>query len=1151
MDNQASLPLRVLLVEDSTSDTQLILRQLERDGLTVECRRVDNEADFRAALSWTPDLILSDYSLPNFNGLRALQITKQQGLDIPFILVSGAVGEDVIVNVIKQGADDYVMKDRLTRLGSAIHNALEQKRLREEKKRSDDALHESQERYRLITQYTEDIIWTMDMDLHFTYISPSLERALGYTSSEIMALPFESFLTPESLANGLNAFAEEIEKAQPQPDPSYARVLEMEYRRKDHSTFWVEMKFSFFRDANGQPTGILGVGRDLARRKQMEEDLVKAEAKYRTLVEQIPPIVYIAGLEQHVGVTYVSPQIKTLGFTQEEWLADPTLWFRRIHPEDQQRVMADIERNKGSHSPFQSEYRLTTRDGNTRWFLDEAMDVVDGNGVPLFRQGFMLDITARKNAEEALASRERYLVMLNNMTRAILLSKDFDSTLYTLAENLAKLIDADDCFIARWDDERQTVTPVAGTMNLEGPRPSYRDTQPEDLKMVLSVLNVRHALAADDAYNSPYVNLKLAKELRLSSALGIPLIAGEHKLGAAVIVFKEPHHFTPDEIEHAEQAGDQIALALWNFQQGTEIQQRLRESTTLGKIERALSESERIGTGEVLQLIVDSARELMPHAEKSVIHLLDVEEQTLQARAVSGFDDQERENKGFRMRLGEGIAGRVIHEGITINIGDVGTNPNFLPSESTPSFQSLLVAPVKGSGQQIGTISVQSNQPNAFTNKDADLLKALAVQAAIAIENTRLFETTQQSLKEVNILYQISRGLAASLDADQLIRDTIALLQQFFGYYHVQIYLLDPETRELVVKHGSGYIGNQLLQSGHHIPAGDGIVGHVAETGEPFVTNNVDAVVFFKRNPLLPQTQSEIAVPIKIGQHVSGILDIQQIAPHRFADNDLQLMTAIADQLAVVLQKANLYSTLQTSLQQEQMIRSQLLQSERLALVGRLLASVSHELNNPLQAIQNALFLLKEEAGLSEQGHQDLGIVLSETERMAALIERLRSAYRPIRDKDFQPVQLNNLIEDVYALISTHMRHKGIVFEFIPDPDLLEVSGISDQLRQVVLNLFLNAIEVMGPGGRLTVQTQNLIEQNEVLFTVKDTGPGIEAEILPRIFDAFITSKHTGTGLGLTITHDILQQHRGRISAENNPEGGAIFHVWLPMYEKE
>jgi len=138
----------------------------------------------------------------------------------------------------------------------------------------------------------------------------------------------------------------------------------------------------------------------------------------------------------------------------------------------------------------------------------------------------------------------------------------------------------------------------------------------------------------------------------------------------------------------------------------------------------------------------------------------------------------------------------------------------------------------------------------------------------------------------------------------------------------------------------------------------------------------------------------------------------------------------------------------------------------------------------------------------------------------------------------------------VYALIATHMRHKQIAFEFLPDSDLPDVSGISDQIRQVVLNLFLNAIEIMKPGGCLTVQTRGLLSQKEVLFSVRDTGPGIDPEILPNIFDPFITGKPTGTGLGLTITHDIIHQHHGRIEAGNHPEGGAVFTVWLPIVDE-
>ncbi len=745
------------------------------------------------------------------------------------------------------------------------------------------------------------------------------------------------------------------------------------------------------------------------------------------------------------------------------------------------------------------------------------------------------------------SERERFLELLNSLTRTILLSKEWKATLQALVYDIRELIGADDCYILGWDEERQWPIPITTTAKL-GFSFSESTFGRDELDITSSVLREGRVLATEDARNSPYIDVKIVDQFPSRSGIAVPLIAGGHKLGAVIVGYHTLRQFTPEEIERAELAGNQIALALWTFQQGLEIQQRLKESNALARIERALGETERIGSGQILQLIVDSARELMPHAQKSVIHLLEREEQILVARAVSGFNELEKELNGMRMRLGEGIAGQVMRDGITVNVKDIEVNPHFLLSESPPTFQSLIVAPVQSGGRPIGTISVQSTVKNAFSSRDADLLNALAAQSAIAIENTRLFETTQQRLKEVNILYQISRSLAASLDADQLIRDMIVLLQQSFDYYHVQIYLVDPETRNLVVRHGSGYTGNEFVENGHQVPAGEGIVGHVAQTGESFMTNNVDEVLFYKRYPLLSRIKSELAVPIRVDEQVLGVLDIEQTGDHSpFSSNDLHLVTAIAEHLAVVLQKASLYSTLQASLQEEKNVRSQLLQSERLALVGRLLASVSHELNNPLQTIQYGLFVLRDEASLSRQAKQDLEIMIAEAERMAALIERLRSTYRPVHPKDFQSISLNDLIEDVHTLISTHLRHNEIAFESIPEPDLPSVSGLPDQIRQVMLNLFLNAIEIMQPGGCLIVETRFLPQQKEVMLIVKDTGPGIDPEIMPRIFDAFITGTETGTGLGLTITRDIIQQHNGRIVAENDSQGGAVFKIWLPI----
>jgi two-component system NtrC family sensor kinase len=501
------------------------------------------------------------------------------------------------------------------------------------------------------------------------------------------------------------------------------------------------------------------------------------------------------------------------------------------------------------------------------------------------------------------------------------------------------------------------------------------------------------------------------------------------------------------------------------------------------------------------------------------------------------------------MRVGEGIAGEVMATGQTIAISDTRTDPRFLEQSPTVTFRSLVVAPIQSNEQRVGTLSMQSNEAGVFDADDINLLGSLGTQAAIAIENARLLETTRQDLKEINALYHIMRRLVGSLDPEQLMRDVINLLKNEFGFNYVQIYLVDAEANELLFCQGTGTIGEEFKRQKRRLSLGAGIIGYVAETGRPFLTNDVGQVIFHVPNPLLSDVQAELAMPIKTEDQVLGVLDVQHLSRH-FTDRHMQLISAVADQLALALEKANLYTTVQDSLRQEKTMRAQLIQNERLTIMGRLLASVSHELNNPLQAIQNALFLLKEEKGISWQGHQDLEIVLSETERMGMLIERLRNVYRPSRSAIFQEVEINDLIEDVYTLVATHLRHSKITFEFHPDPQLPCIMGIPDQIRQVVLNLFVNAVQAMPSGGRIIVNTQQWADQDRIMFTVKDTGSGVDPQLLPHIFEPFITGKESGTGLGLTITHDIIQQHRGEITVENDPEGGALFRVWLPIHNE-
>jgi two-component system NtrC family sensor kinase len=755
-------------------------------------------------------------------------------------------------------------------------------------------------------------------------------------------------------------------------------------------------------------------------------------------------------------------------------------------------------------------------------------------------------------ALDELRSHERYLALVNLATQNILASKDLNETYFYLVKNLTDLFGADYANFFRWDEIQKQAVLVASTLPFDR---SLSNVQLDinESGLIVSVLRTGKALVLDDLPNSEYI-INPAQINRhtppIQSALCIPVLAGENKLGAMVIAFKSPQKFNAKEINYAELAGNQIALALRTIQQDIEIQKRLKEAHALANIERVLSETERVGLGTVLQLIVDSARDLIPDVENAVLHLIDEEQQILVPRAAAGFENESKTK--LNMRLGEGVAGQVILKGEVISVTDTRSDPLFLNQVAAPSkYRSLIVAPIQSNKRCVGTISIQNQKPNVFTPDESRLLGALGTQAAIAIENANLLQTTQQDLKEINSLYQISRGLAGSLDPEQLLKNVVDLLQKNFGYYHVQLFLVDHDRDALVARYGSGKIGDFLREQGYHLPVGAGIVGHVAETGEPFMTNDVDRVVFFIRHPLLPETQSKLTVPVKVNDQVVGVLDIQQLFPDRLTIRDMQLMTTVADQLAVALEKANLYGELQTSLSQERYMQAQLVQSERLAVIGRLLASVSHELNNPLQAIQNALFLVNEEENLSVQAHRDLEIVLSETERMADMIKRLRAFYRPTRTEDFQDIELNNITVEVSALTANHMRHKNITFEFIPDLELPVVPGIPDQIRQIVLNLFMNAVEAMQTGGHLTVYTKRLPDEDRILFQVKDTGPGIDPGILPHIFEPFTTNKENGTGLGLTITADIIRRHNGEIKAENNPGGGATFRVWLPKDRKE
>jgi two-component system NtrC family sensor kinase len=328
---------------------------------------------------------------------------------------------------------------------------------------------------------------------------------------------------------------------------------------------------------------------------------------------------------------------------------------------------------------------------------------------------------------------------------------------------------------------------------------------------------------------------------------------------------------------------------------------------------------------------------------------------------------------------------------------------------------------------------------------------------------------------------------------------------------------------------------------------GEGIAGQVALMGETVHLDDAPTDPRFVPLPDGPmRVRSMVVAAIQSGEKRLGTLSINNATPYIFSAEADQLLATLGRQAGLAIENARLYADLTRALSHEKNLRSHMVQREKLVAMGRLVASVAHELNNPLQAIQNSLFLVEQEETLSDLGRQDLQVALGEVTRMSELVSRLRDVYRPTTNKEFRPGALNDMISAVHRVIATHLRHAGILYDFQPAPGLPAVHIIEDQIKQALLNLCLNAVEAMPDGGRLQLTTARAPDGG-VVVSVTDTGIGINPDDLPNVFDPFFTTKSAGTGLGLAITYEIIKHHRGRIEVESTMRRGTTFRIWFPV----
>lgn len=399
----------------------------------------------------------------------------------------------------------------------------------------------------------------------------------------------------------------------------------------------------------------------------------------------------------------------------------------------------------------------------------------------------------------------------------------------------------------------------------------------------------------------------------------------------------------------------------------------------------------------------------------------------------------------------------------------------------------------------------------------------------------------RQRNQELAALDEINRTISSSLDLDEVLVSALQGLESLVQADILAVVLNDEEHQDHVIRAARSPAG--LWLEGRVVPVEDiitpGSVSKVGARRQRQVTSGFWNRVWDR------EALDIVSVPLaKSDETVGALVVIGEAGSLREAD--VSLVERIAATLVVAVEKAWLFHELETFADEIERSQAQLIQAEKMAAVGRLTASLAHEINNPLQAIQNSLHLASHQGLDGPKKQQFLEMAQSEVNRLIQIVHRMLDFYRP--SSATQALNVNQPLDDALTIARKRLEQSHIRVEARMSRKIPKVRGTPNQLTQVFLNLVINAIEAMPDGGTLWVGTAHHADAQQVVIAFRDSGSGIPADIRDHLFEPFHTTKATGTGLGLAISYGIIERHAGTIEVESPPGGGTTFIIRLPEH---
>ncbi len=753
---------------------------------------------------------------------------------------------------------------------------------------------------------------------------------------------------------------------------------------------------------------------------------------------------------------------------------------------------------------------------------------------------------------QTVAHLERRIHEMNALTRVsqgVNVTLTFDDVLELIYAQTAQIVPTSHFHITLYN--RDSDYYYYGFCLENNERIHERENQPFAANIGLSpevIRKSRPILTQDYIHECQARNLMPTIE-NIFAWLGVPLNAGAETIGVLSVGSRDGSTvYTRAQMELLQAIADQTAGAIVKARLLKETQERAHQLTTLNDITRQLTST--LELNPLLQNILENAVGIL-NCEAGSLFMVDDQTDELVFRVTVG---PVADNLvGRRLAPGTGIVGRAVQtRKPIIENEDQNSASRFKGVDQQTGFvsRSLLAVPLQAKDRVIGVIEVINRRDGLpFVQNDETLLTAFAGQAAVAIENARLYTLTDQELasrvEELSVMQRIDRELNASLEMDRAMRITLDWALRQSGAEAGLIGILEEEQLRVMAHQGldeqMASLGERLLMK-IELPAMTAAI----ETGQP---QNVEVALEASRNKLLMASQNQMVIPIRREMTVIGLLYLESSGNYQA---DVDFLTRLTDHAAIAISNAQLYGEVQ---------RANNAKSEFVSLVA-------HELKNPMTSIKGYTDLLASGAvgQITEMQTNFLNTIKSNVERMSTLVSDLNDNSKIEAGKlrlEFKATKAPDLVEDVIRTFTRQLEEKKQTLTLNMSANLPAMWADRVRVAQVLTNLVSNAYKYTPEGGSIIVGVEADANHWDpdgaprvLHLWVKDSGIGMAPEDQQKIFQKFFRSddpkarESPGTGLGLNITKSLVEMQGGKIWFESEYRQGTAFHFTVPVAEE-